>query len=93
MIAIVCPGHPERRMTTRLTPLGDDRWEVEVIQHLGFGDMRIPEDASEVDLEGALDVLWDAENGAADELARALGLPETTIAAAWERHQARWVDS
>lgn len=88
MIAIVCIGAPEKHMTTRLTPLHDGRWEVEVIQHICGWDTRLPQYDREVDLDGVLDILWEAENGGADELARALGLPEATIAAAWARNHA-----
>lgn len=87
-IAITCDCHPEKGMTTKLYA-GPDGWEVEVTQHFGSMSMRLASLDGTVDLAGALDVLWDAGNGEADELARALGLPEDVIAAAWTRHSSR----
>lgn len=86
MIELRCPSYPEKGQTTILTTLGVD-WEVEVRNEHGFGIVtREPGFDRTVDLEGALDVLWDADNGGADEFVRALGLPDEISVAAWKRH-------
>lgn len=87
MISIHCPAHPEKGQTTILTTLGAE-WEVEVHNEHGFGvRTREPSLDRTVDLDGALDILWSADNGSADELVRALGLPDSVRLAAWERHR------
>lgn len=89
MIEIRCHSYPEKGQTTVLTTLGGN-WEVEVHNEHGLGiRTREPELDRLVDLDGALDILWNTDNGGADEFVRALGLPDEVSVAAWKRHSER----
>lgn len=75
---------------TEITTDGAGLFDIDVYTEAGIWRVRIPKLSLEgVTREEAIDILFDADNGGADEFLRALNVRHEVLTAAWERHHAK----
>lgn len=94
---ITLPGYPSKGMEGRLSidyeyenkHPNELRFDLEVHAHLGWFSILEPDlYRKALTLEEAVDIMFDADNGSADHLLRALA-GDTLVDSAWERFHVR----
>ena len=91
-ISDVIDAHPsDLYFITEITTAGnDEEFDIDVYIKEGAARVLVPDLSHRVAcLDDVLAVLWDYDNGGADEFLRALAVPRSIITSAWDSHHKR----